>query len=318
MDTRRMILSADATACITRTLASLPRELDAIDWPSAASALRSGPLDWSVERVRRTLWKDDFLVLKLDPVWIEQHGVWGGQIAARLIAHLLGRVVPQNEAGDEVITVYNRSPRDRQNPRYTQTSRGGILHTDRASSPDPWTCLLLACLAPAMLGGETILVGVDRLHRFWSDRFPGQLAVLEKEFPLRSMLFPSRSYAAPVFRATSGRATARYLRPCIDAGSEARGVELTDEQIAALDMLDASLEMVELQVRFRLGAGEMLIALDDRIFHGRTAFADAPGAIPAVQATQGDPRPLKRTMERLWIDVEEVSVLSGRGAGGSC
>ena len=56
-------------------------------------------------------------------------------------------------------------------------------------------------------------------------------------------------------------------------------------------------------LNLKIGAGEMLIALDDRIMHGRTAFVDAPGAIPAIQATPGDPRPLKRTMERFWIDV---------------
>ncbi len=303
MDERYVSLSAESTACLTRTLSSLPRELGAVDWPEAASALRAGPLDRDIQGLGRMLWKDDFIVLKLDPAWMERHGVWGGQVAARLVAHLLGHVVPQNEAGDRVVTVYNRNARDRKNPRYTQTSRGGTLHTDRASSPHPWTCVLLACLEPAMLGGETILVQVDRLYRFLADRFPRELAVLEQDFSLKSMLYPSSSYAAPIFQTISGRTSARYLRMCIEAGSEARGVELTDPQIIALDMLDASLEIAELQVRFRLGAGEMLIALDDRIMHGRTAFVDAPGAIPAIQATPGDPRPLKRTMERFWIDV---------------
>ncbi|MDI1450909.1 TauD/TfdA family dioxygenase [Polyangium sp. 6x1] len=305
MNERYVSLSAESTACLTRALSTLPRELDAVDWTHAASALSAGPLDLDVERLRRMLWKDDFLVLKLDPAWMAHHGAWGCRVATRLVAHLLGRVMPQNEGGDPVTMVYNRNARDRQNVRYTQTSRGGTLHTDRASSPDRWNCLLLACIAPAMLGGETVLVPVDRLYRFLSDRFPHHLAVLEHEYHLRSMLFPNRDYTSPVFRTISGRTTVRYLRLCIDAGNAARGVEHTDEQVVALDMLDASLEIAELQMQFRLGAGEMLIALDDRVLHGRTAFADAPGAIPVATATQGDPRPLKRTMERVWIDVEE-------------
>jgi hypothetical protein len=303
METRYVSLSVESTALLARTLDSLPRDIHAIDWAAAASMLRSSPVEPDIQRSRQLLWRDDFFILKLDTRGLGQHGVWGSQVAARLVAHLLGRVAPQNEAGDIAITVYNRNARDRQNPRYTQTSRGGLLHTDRASSPDPWNCMLLACLAPAMLGGETVLVPVDRLYAFLAGRFPGQLAVLEREFQLKSKLFPGREYAAPVFQTRSGRTSARYLRMCIDAGAEAQGTELGDEQINALDVLDASVELAELQIRFRLGAGEILIALDERVLHGRTAFADAPGAIPAVEAAQHDHRPLKRTMERLWVDL---------------
>jgi alpha-ketoglutarate-dependent taurine dioxygenase len=89
----------------------------------------------------------------------------------------------------------------------------------------------------------------------------------------------------------------------MEAAHKKAGVPLTPEQTAALDTLDTLLDSPELQKRFVLQPGMVLITNDSQILHGRTAFTDHPEAVVASDENMG--HVFKRTMERFWVKATE-------------
>ena len=85
---------------------------------------------------------------------------------AWLIGRLLGEPTEQSREGVKVIEVYDRDRRRRMadGARYHQTRQGGSLHTDNVNRPQTWDYLMMACVAPAMLGGESIIVSGRTVH----------------------------------------------------------------------------------------------------------------------------------------------------------
>lgn len=220
-----------------------------------------------------------------------------------LMGNVLGETLVQNEAGDRAILVYDR---DRTNSmskgaRYHQTREGGTIHTDNVNVPFKWHYLLLACIAPAMTGGENILVNALNVHKILKEKHPDVLAILEKNFYWEQRGVADATYEAPIITYNkNGEPEFRHLRPYMESAHKKLEKFLTDEQMYALDTLDAILEHSDNQYRHSFKAGEILLTYDAQVLHGRTCFSDSFNAVTVIDWQKDQHKPLKRTMDRIW------------------
>ena len=76
--------------------------------------------------------------------------------------------------------------------------------------------------------------------------------------------------------------------------------KLSNKQLYALDVLDALLDSSENQYRCHMKSGDLVLALDSQVLHGRTCFSDYYKS-KSVLANNATKLPLKRTMVRTWI-----------------
>lgn len=220
-----------------------------------------------------------------------------------LLGNVLGETLVQNEAGERAILVYDR---DRTNSmvkgaRYHQTREGGTIHTDNVNVPFKWEYLVLACISPAMAGGENVLVNGLLVHKILKEKYPTVLAVLEKNFLWEQRGVADATYEAPVITYNKkGEPEFRHLRPYMESAHKKLDRPLTDEQMHALDTLDAILEHSDNQYRHTFKAGEILVTYDSQVLHGRTPFSDDFNAVTILDWKKDHNKPLKRTMDRLW------------------
>lgn len=221
-----------------------------------------------------------------------------------IIGKIFGDLVVQNEQGDNVISVYDR---DRlgsmfQGARYHQTREGGSIHTDNVNIPEPWDYLYLSCISPALAGGENILVDGVSVHQELKANYPSALKVLEMPFVWEMRGVADELYRAPIITYNeSGEPLFRHLRPYMESAHQKANEPLRDEQLYAIDVLDALTNSSEFQVRYRMKKGDVLFTKDAQVLHGRTCFSDAIEAVSLEDFEKGKGKVLKRTMERLWI-----------------
>jgi alpha-ketoglutarate-dependent taurine dioxygenase len=221
-----------------------------------------------------------------------------------LLGGVLGEALVQNEAGEKAILVFDRDRKNSmaQGARYHQTREGGTIHTDNVNVPYVWEYLILACVSPAMSGGENILVNGLYVHKILKEKHPDVLAILEKNFSWEQRGVADATYEAPVISYNQkGEPLFRHLRPYMESAHRKLDRPLTDEQMYALDTLDAILEHSDNQYRHSFKAGEILLTFDSQVLHGRTCFSDAFNALVIHDWKKDHHRPLKRTMDRLWI-----------------
>lgn len=221
-----------------------------------------------------------------------------------LLGNALGEALVQNEAGEKSILVFDR---DRTNSmvkgaRYHQTREGGSIHTDNVNVPFKWEYLVLACISPAMSGGENILVNGLLVHKILKEKHPDVLAILEKNFHWEQRGVADATYDAPIITYNQkNEPEFRHLRPYMESAHSKLNSPITAEQLYALDTLDSILEHSDNQYRHTFKEGEILLTHDAQVLHGRTCFSDAFNAVTIHEWKKDHNRPLKRTMERLWI-----------------
>lgn len=215
--------------------------------------------------------------------------------ASTRLASILGDLMAQNEAGDTVVEVWDRNTgRIKEGVRYHQTRQGGDIHTDSVNRPDPMKLLVLGCASTAVVGGESILIRAREICGYLK-AFPEVEAILRQPFYFegRGMSQEVELFQLPVLSGPDDKPDFRYLRSYITSAHDRAGQPLTTDQIFAFDVLDALNEMSELQHRFTLQQGQLLIAYDTRVFHGRTSFVD--GVTPGAWSKG-------RRMLRYWVE----------------
>lgn len=223
-----------------------------------------------------------------------------------LMSQMFGEPLVQNDLGERRICVFDRdrSKSMKQGARYHQTREGGTIHTDNVNLPDPWEYMLLACVSPAGIGGESILVKAQQVHDSLKEFFPEVLKTLKEPFIWECRGIADATYEAPIITFDSqGRALFRYLRPYLESAHLKKGVPLTSDQLYALDTLDAILESSSFQTRFFFKQGQILLTFDARVLHGRTCFSDPLNAISILDQKYNahEKISLKRTMDRIWV-----------------
>lgn len=221
-----------------------------------------------------------------------------------VLGEMFGELLVQNEAGDRVISVYDR---DRyasmaQGARYHQTREGGSIHTDNVNIPTHWDYLILTCLAQAPVGGENILVSALHIHDLLKKNHPDVLTTLTKSFFWEMRGVSDSLYEAPIITYNEkGQPLFRHLRPYMESAHKKASAPLSATQLYALDVLDALTNSTENQQHYRMKKGDLLFTIDSQVLHGRTCFCDAFETISYPELVAGKTGTLKRTMERLWI-----------------
>ena len=115
---------------------------------------------------------------------------------------------------------------------------------------------------------------------------------------------PGEFYREPILKLIEGRPVWRYLRDYIEEAARKQSEPVDADSRAAMDRLDAALGNPAFQFRYTLRAGETAIVNDRCVFHGRTPFRDAPGAVSIEQRLAGghDAALLGRTYSRFWVN----------------
>ena len=238
-------------------------------------ALCAGDTKLVCDALIQEIAQSDFLLLDIRSICNSLNEF---RLLCERLARGLGNPMVQNEQGDICIEVYDRQiGRIEEGVRYHQTRQGGDIHIDSVNRPDPMKYLLLCCASPALLGGQSILVrSQDVLGEL--KKVDGVIETLKQPFFFegRGMSDEIELFELPILAQRAGRAEFRYLRPYIESAHQRAGSPLNSDQVFAFDVLDAVLELSELQYRFALSQGQILFTDDVRVFHGRTGFVDGP------------------------------------------
>ena len=206
-------------------------------------------------------------------------------------AHV-GSARPQNAQGHILGHVRDTGASSRDaSTRIYQTAERQSFHTDSAD------VVGLMCLRDAKEGGESLLVSALSIYNRMRAERPDLLERLfdpvatdrRGEIPPGALPYME----IPVLSWHAGHLTVFYQRQYIESAQRFEGAPpLTDEHVAALDMLDALAEDPSLHVRMRLQPGDMQFVYNHNQLHDRTAFLDWP-----------DPDK-RRHLLRLWLSVK--------------
>jgi alpha-ketoglutarate-dependent taurine dioxygenase len=197
-----------------------------------------------------------------------------------LTARLLGSLLQQNAAGDQVVEVFDRGRPLAEGGRYHQTNASGVVHSDSPQWPDVPDYVALLCVRAALRGGESKFISGYSVLKRLQELSPNVVHELYGGF-----LFDKRGdfaageapvTAAPVFRWAGDELHFRYLRAYIDSGQALLGLPLSAAQMQALDALDVVLAADELVVKAWMAPGDMQVLNNHFVVHDRTPFEDHP------------------------------------------
>ena len=221
-----------------------------------------------------------------------------------IISKTLGETIVQNEEGRHLIHIFDRDPSKniKSGARYHQTHESGAIHTDNVNIPENYQYLLVGCVAPAMVGGENIIVNGQSVYEYLKENTPDELAILMNNFTWEYRGISRELYEAPIIKLdNSNEALFRHLRVYMESAHQRANKLLTNDQIRALDVLDATLHMSKFQLIYRLSEGEILIANDSKILHDRKCFADSIDSISINEMKSNKIGKLKRSLLRTWV-----------------
>jgi Taurine catabolism dioxygenase TauD, TfdA family len=174
------------------------------------------------------------------------------------------------------------------NVRIYQTSERQTFHTDSCD------VVALLCLHSAKSGGLSSLASSMTIYNEMRHRRPDLLKVLFAPIETDRRGEVSRGhkpyFTIPIFNWHAGLLSVNYQRQYIESARRFPDVPpLTDQQIEALELLDALANDPELHFEMELRPGDMQLVHNHTVLHDRTAFEDWP-----------EPE-RKRHLLRLWL-----------------
>ena len=199
-----------------------------------------------------------------------------------------GHPVSQNNLGDLVGDVFNVGNQDR-NERAYRSSRELSLHTDRADY------IGMLCIRPAIRGGLSGYASGLTIHNIMLQECPELLSILYDGFYLHRFgeQLPGEPIVTreriPVFSVKDGVPSVIFIRGYIDLAVDEGHVELTRQELKALNYMDEVSKRQDVRIEFAMETGEMMFVNNCLIMHSRTEFEDPV-----------NPR-LKRHLLRLWL-----------------
>lgn len=224
------------------------------------------------------------------------------RLGAFIQTNLMGTPLVQNAEGSKAIKVYDRdsSKKMKDGQRYHQSREGGSMHTDNVNIPKVWQYMFLTCVQPAFIGGDSLLCSLKEIHNYLLDKDPKVLETLRQDFHWEYRGFSDGFFKGPIlFYDNKGQPMLRYLRDYLESAYVRKGVQLSQEQLYALDVLDCVCQTNPIQVRYNLKKGESLLANDTHILHGRTAFIDSGES----QVEYDEDTSQNRLYQRTWLKV---------------
>ena len=230
-----------------------------------------------------------FVLLRGLPVarWSEAEvriALWG------LGTHL-GRPVGQDRAGSLLHDVRDtgRPFGSDESIRYFQTNHAIRLHTDGGD------IFVLACLRGGARGGKTLVVSAVEVFNEIVRRRPDLAAVLQEDFWVDARgqrADGARCQVLPVYTWHAGHLSILLKAEYIYSAQRFEDVpRLTAAQAEALELFHGITEEPGMALGLELRPGDVLLASNHTIVHGRTAFEDPPGAAE------------RRHLLRLWLTI---------------
>ncbi|MDG2336347.1 MAG: TauD/TfdA family dioxygenase [Myxococcota bacterium] len=212
------------------------------------------------------------------------------------IGSLMGRVM--TEYG-QLYPVHDRGIdyKEQAAPVSMTTAETG-MHTDSSAVGALPDFVGLLCEEPSLAGGDSLISNALTIYHELRGSCPEIVNLLEGNY-IRDVVTPGASRSLetlllntfPIY--SSGRhgegSTFRYMRYWIEKGAERAGLPLKPEQCEALNRLDEALNSPENQVKLRLGRGDILLANNRTLAHGRTGYTDRPGH--------------QRQLQRIWVNL---------------
>ena len=203
----------------------------------------------------------------------------------------IGTPVSQSANGDLVLSVRNESfGKNDSRTRGPNTNKKLSFHTDRCD------VIAFLCLMPAKNGGENQVIESQVIEKIIQLERPDLHSILKQRYPLKRHCVDSANekpyVMQPIFSECQGYFACSYLRVLIDrADSDKNCPSLSKEQRDAINFLDEVCERKELQLRFTMKRGDILLLNNWTLLHRRTAFKDYQ-----------DPK-MRRHLLRVWLSV---------------
>ena len=203
-----------------------------------------------------------------------------------IMSHL-GRIVVQNYEGQSVVDVIDKGIEYSHQARGYSSNKLLPFHTDGADFAG------LFCLGQAEQGGASLIASASLIYNVISAERPDILKTLMRGYyhhrrgqhpPDEN---PISSERVPVFAFHNGLVHCCYNRNPMD-WVEKEGQKLSDEEVAALDFLDAVIARPETQLSLQPHKGDIQLINNYLILHSRTGYRDGPDE--------------KRHMVRVWLD----------------
>jgi len=203
-----------------------------------------------------------------------------------IMSHL-GRIVVQNYEGQSVVDVIDKGIEYSHQARGYSSNKLLPFHTDGADFAG------LLCLGQAEAGGASLIASAAQIYNEISAERPDILETLMRGYyhhrrgqhpPGEDPLSPER---VPVFAFHNGLMHCCYNRNPMD-WVEKEGQKLSDEEVAALDYLDAVIARADTQLSLQPQKGDIQLINNYLILHSRTGYQDGTSK--------------KRHMVRVWLD----------------
>src|SRR5258706_11281345 len=211
--------------------ASFSGKADSFPKPSAYTVGLDSDLSKAYEEVRRGR---GFVVIRGLPI----DGSLENFIdAVRALGNRFGHLLSENAQGEMVGQVIDATAED-PTPRMYRSNLELRPHNDITAM------IALACWQKARSGGASVLVSGVTVHDEMRRRAPELLAPLYRGYHYHRLgeegadEEPTTPYRIPVFSTKQAHLSCRYQRSGIVAGHKARGIPLTEEDIAAFNLFD--------------------------------------------------------------------------------
>ena len=175
--------------------------------------------------------------------------------------------------------------------RYYQTSHAIRLHTDGGD------IFALGCVRQGASGGRSLVVSAVEVFNEIVRRRPDLAVVLQEDFWMDARgqrPDGARCQVLPIYTWHDGRLSILLKPEYIYSAQRFDGVpRLTDAQREALELFHRVTREPGMALEFSLRPGDVLLASNHTIMHGRTEFEDAP-----------EPEN-RRHMLRLWLTIPQ-------------
>ncbi|WP_417724282.1 TauD/TfdA family dioxygenase [Salipiger sp.] len=215
------------------------------------------------------------------------------EIVAWALCNYLGQIIRQGIGQDRrFFTVSDKGMPGGDPTRIGASPKRSPKHSDNGClEPRSPGYLALYCVRSAAEGGESTLISARTIHDTVARERPDLLPLLFETYHFRAPqahVWPSKgpTVQMPILEVKGGELRVHYARVMVEPGMEMAGTPLSATQREALDLLDDVLDRPELNHRFTLQPGEMLVLNNLVLLHGREAFAAGSGG---------------RTLKRFWM-----------------
>ncbi len=229
---------------------------------------------------------------------LDRYGLEDARAIYWCLGKYLGTAVSQSDEGDVIGDVRDlRLPPDSPRFRAYKTSGAAAFHTDSCDVAG------LFVVRAAMRGGRSMVASSVAIHNELLRSRPDLVEVLYRPF-YWSMQGQERAgeapyYPQPIFTLHEGQFSCRYIRGQIKNAQRFPEVpRFTQEQIAALDALDAVAADPAFHFLTDFQPGDLQLCNNHVVMHARSAFEDHP-----------EPG-RRRHLLRMWLSVPNSRTLS--------